>query len=171
MQKLHREARERIFRVSSGTGNVVSLAFPESCNAPNTSRTPQLQDYVSLSFSLRVLSCGRAPILPREGGFSLAINKEREERLRAEMYLVLLILGKFQWMHCGNPEGMEIRRVPGEGRFWRTGRQLSESCGALNTSILTYILFRSFLCSFHIVLSFVLNIINGGIRTSTSFFS
>lgn len=98
-------------RVSSGTGNIVSLAFPESCNAPHTSRTPQLQDYVSLSFSLRVLSCSRALILPREGGFSLAINKEREERLRAEMYLVLLILGKFQWMHCGNPACAWRRKV------------------------------------------------------------
>lgn len=73
--------------------------------------------FLSLSLSLPVYYPPVVPPFPHGGVFSFAVNKEREKRPRAEIYLVLLILGKFQWTHCENPEGMEIRHALGERRL------------------------------------------------------
>lgn len=74
--------------------------------------------------------------------FSLAVNKERERKIARAF---LLILGKFQWTHCGNPEGMEIRLVFGERRL--KDRKTVKWVLRHAEYILTWILFRSFLSS------------------------
>lgn len=112
---------------------------------------------------------------PSRRRFLALLNKEREERLpRRDISCSsntqqIPVNALWKSGEDGNP-GVRLRNGG-----WRIGRQLSESWGALNTSILTCILFRSLLCrafSFTLNYTFILdvNTVNDGIRVFTSFF-